>query len=283
MNKIFNAIFSSIEMIIGTAMTAAAFGLIIIPQGFAAGGVTGFARIISNSLGTSLSVTVLLFNIALLGIGWLTIGRAFIARTVAVSVLFPIMLEFFSRYPLSSIFYDNLLCTFVAGALLGIGAGLTLHSGASSGGFDILAVALNKKLKIPVALVMNLCDISVIVLQAISQPLPQTLYGVLVICITTYIVGKVVTYGTGEIQVLIFSKSYEDIRTALLNDLDVGVTYLDGESGYEKIELRILISVMPYEKVGPMKRIISGIDPKAFIVINEVRSVLGKGYTIDRY
>lgn len=62
----------------------------------------------------------------------------------------------------------------------------------------------------------------------------------------------------------------------------MGVTYLDGESGYEKIDLRILISVMPYEKVGPMKRIISRIDPKAFIVINEISSVLGRGYTIDR-
>ncbi len=282
-NKMLWQIISVIEMLIGTAMCAASFGLVIIPQGFVAGGVTGIAVIISQFTGLSLSTAVLLFNIALLVLGWWAVGRTFVAKTVAVSFLFPVMLEFFLRYPLTSISSDNLLCTFVAGALLGIGTGVILHSGASSGGLDIIAIALNKKFKTSVELVMNICNISVIVLQAINQSLPGILYGVLVMFITAFIVGKVVTYGTGEIQVLILSEDYELVRRALIDKLDVGVTLLTGESGYKSIDFKPIISIMPYEKVSGMKRIVGEIDPTAFIVINEVHSVLGRGYSYDRY
>ena len=282
-NKFVGHAISFIEMLVGTAMCAAAFGLVIIPQGFVAGGVTGLAVIIGNITGIPLSAAVLAINIALLGFGWWAVGRAFIAKTVAVSFIFPVMLEFFLRYPLVSISKDNLLCTFVAGALLGIGTGITLHSGASSGGLDIIAVSLNKKFKTSVELVMNICNVSVIVLQAIHQSLPEILYGILVMFITGFIVGKVVTYGTGEIQVIIFSEDYEKVRRALIDDLDVGVTLLTGESGYKKIEFKPILSIMPYEKVGEMKRIIKEIDPTAFIIINEVHSVLGRGYSYDRY
>ncbi|MGN0474246.1 MAG: YitT family protein, partial [Acutalibacteraceae bacterium] len=230
MDKYLRPLSVIIEMFIGTALTSAAFGLIIVPQSFAAGGTTGFSQIIVGIIPVPLSVMVLIVNMVLLVLGLVFIGRKFIAKTVSISILFPVMLEFFSHYSLNSIAQDPMLCTVVAGVMLGVGSGLILRSGASSGGFDILAVILNKRFKIPVATVMNICDAAVILMQSLNQPLSQTIYGVIVITISATIVGRIVTMGTGESQITIFSEHHAEIRNALLNELDVGMTSFIAET-----------------------------------------------------
>ena len=162
MKKYLSMIIALLELIVGTALTAAPFAFIIIPQGFLAGGVTGFSKILTSVLPMPLSLMVLLINLLLLFIGLIFVGRQFVAKTITVSLLFPMFLELFSRYPVQSLAKDPLFSALVAGVTLGLGAGLVLRSGASSGGFDILAVALNKRFKLPVALTMNICDALVI-------------------------------------------------------------------------------------------------------------------------
>ena len=270
------------ETFIGTALTAAAFGMVIVPQGYSAGGVTGFSKIIVSVIPLPLSLIVFVVNISLLGIGLMFVGKKFAAKTVTVSVLFPLLLEVFSRYPLHSIRQDQMLCTIAAGVMLGVGAGLILRSGVSSGGFDIIGVILNKKFKIPMQVVLNVCDASVILMQSMGQPLDQTLYGIIVITICAAIVGRVVTLGTGESQIVIFSEHHEEIREALLHELDTGMTSLIAESGYQQKQMKVILSVVPYQKVTPMKKLIMRIDPAAFVVVDEIHSVIGRGYTIDR-
>ena len=282
MKKHMQVFVSAAETLIGTALTAAAFGMVIIPQGYSAGGVTGFSKIIVSLIPLPLSLIVFVVNISLLGIGLMFVGKKFAAKTVTVSVLFPLLLEVFSRYPLHSIRQDQILCAITAGVMLGVGAGLILRSGASSGGFDIIGVILNKKFKIPMQVVLSVCDASVILMQSIGQPLDQTLYGIFVITICAAIVGRVVTLGTGESQIVIFSEHHEEIREALLHELDTGMTSLIAESGYQQKQMKVILSVVPYQKVTPMKKLIMRIDPAAFVVVDEIHSVIGRGYTIDR-
>ncbi|MGN0628649.1 MAG: YitT family protein [Oscillospiraceae bacterium] len=283
MDKYLRPLSAVIEMLIGTMLTAAAFGLIIVPQSFAAGGITGFSRIIVNIIPIPLSVMVFILNMVLLILGFVFIGKKFVAKTVSISVLFPVMLEFFSHYTMNSIAKDTMLCATVAGVMLGIGSGLILRSGASSGGFDVLAVILNKKFKMPVATIMNICDAAVILMQSLNQPLSQTIYGIIVITISAAIVGRIVTMGTGESQIIIFSEHHTAIRNALLNELDVGMTSFSAETGYLQKQMKVIFSVVPFQKVVPIKRIILDVDPTAFVVIGETRSVLGRGYTLNRY
>lgn len=274
---------SAAELLIGTALTAAAFGLIILPQGFAAAGVTGFARTITYFIPVPLSVIVFIVNMLLMILGLVFVGRRFISKTIVVSILFPVMLEIFSRFPLDSLGEDAALCTVISGAMLGTGAGLVLRSGASSGGFDILAVILNQKYKFPVAAVMNICDGLVILMQALGNPLLPTVYGILTITISAAIVNHVLTLGTTESQIMVFSEHHEEIRSALLHDLDAGMTFLNGETGFNHTPTKVIISIVPYQKVLPVKRMITSIDPSAFVVVSEICSVLGKGYTLDKH
>ena len=183
---------SPLEMILGTALTAMAFGLFILPQNFAAAGVTGFASILSDYLPISLSQTVLAINLLFLVLGLVFVGKAFTAKTVASSLLFPLFLQVFSgsQVPLPQ---NPLLCVLIAGTLLGAGTGLILRSGASSGGFSVLGVILQNRWNCPIAVTLNIVDAAVILMQFFRQSLLQTVYGILVITFSAFLVGQIVT------------------------------------------------------------------------------------------
>lgn len=183
------------EMILGTTLSAAAFSLIIVPQGFAAGGITGLSRIICHFTGNSLSLVVLILSLGLLFAGLVCIGWSFVAKTVFLSVLFPVMLDLLSSYSMTGLYSNPAISILLAGVLLGCGAGLILKSGASAGGFDIIALILNKHWNIPVASAMRAFDCSVILMQAIGQPLLQTVYGILVIILSSVIINMMLLPG----------------------------------------------------------------------------------------
>ena len=158
-----------------------------------------------------------------------------------------------------------MLCSVAAGALLGVGAGLILRSGASSGGFDVFAVILNKKFDVPVATVLNLCDAAVIVMQALGQPLVQTLYGLLVIFISAAIVNRVITLGAKQSHITIYSDHHDEIRSALLGEADVGMTSYLAETGF------------PMKNIKYVKREASGLLRKPLFLSVPVEIFFAQG------
>lgn len=180
-----NKIITYFKIILGTMLTAASFGLFIQPSKFCAAGVTGFSILISCMTTLPVSTLVFVFNMILLLFGFLLLGYEVIVNSIAVSLLFPIFLAFFSKINVPLDRLPPSLIILLAGSLLGCGIGIILNCNSSAGGFDLLGLILNKKLGLPIALVMNVCDSTVILLQAIGQPnvLP-ILYGLCVIIIS---------------------------------------------------------------------------------------------------
>lgn len=268
---------------LGTALTAGAFGLIVLPQGMAAGGITGLSVLLSRVLPLPVAAIVFVLNAGLFLLGWACAGREFAFRTLLVSLLFPVLLELFQRMDiLAALCTDPLLSSLLAGGMLGFGTGLVLLGNGSCGGFDILGVVLNKKLGLPVSLVMFLCDSTVLISQALTVGVLNTVYGVLVILICSFTLNRVLTNGKEEGQMLIFSQKYEEIRRALLEDQDVGLTFLNGETGYQRRPIKVIVTVMPHSKIENVKKAVYGIDPTAFLLLNSTRYVGGKGYTLSR-
>ncbi len=270
-------------IMVGLALTALSFGMVILPQSFAAGGVTGAAVVLCGLIPLPLSIMVLLLNAALFLLGWLFVGREFVMKTALASLAFPVMLEFFQEHQLlSQLSADPLLSSVLAGAILGLGAGLILLGNGSSGGFDTLGVILNKRFRIPVSLVMYITDTTVILIQAADRPLLNTAYGILVILVCSAVINMVLTRGKSEGQMMIFSEHYEAIRQELLEQCDVGVTFLDGETGYLRKPIKVIITVIPHNKIELIKKAVYRIDPTAFLLMDTVRFVGGRGYTINR-
>ena len=183
---------STLEMLLGTALSAMAFGLFILPGGFAAAGVTGLASVICAFLPLSLSRLVLAINLLFLVLGLVFVGKAFTVKTVASSLLFPLFLQVFSgsQVPLPQ---NPLVSVVIAGTLLGAGTGLILRSGASSGGFSILGVILQNRWNFPIAVTLNVVDAAIILTQVFRQSLAQTVYGILVITLSAFLVGQIVS------------------------------------------------------------------------------------------
>lgn len=268
---------------LGTALTAGAFGLIVLPQRMAAGGITGLSVLLSRVLPLPVAAIVFVLNAGLFLLGWGCVGREFAFKTLLVSLLFPVLLELFQRMDiLAALCTDPLLSSLLAGGMLGFGTGLVLLGNGSCGGFDILGVVLNKKLGLPVSLVMFLCDSTVLISQALTVGVLNTVYGVLVILVCSFTLNRVLTNGKEEGQMLIFSQKYEEIRRALLEDQDVGLTFLNGETGYQRRPIKVIVTVMPHSKIENVKKAVYGIDPTAFLLLNSTRYVGGKGYTLSR-
>lgn len=283
MQKLMEKMRSYLMIALGTALTAAAFGLIVLPQGLAAGGITGLSVLLSRVMPLPVSAIVFVLNAGLFLLGWACVGRDFAFKTLLVSLLFPVLLELFQRLDLlAELSADPLISSLLAGGMLGFGTGLVLLGNGSCGGFDILGVVLNKKLGVPVSLVMFLCDGAVLIAQALKLGILNTVYGVLVILVSSFTINRVLTNGKEEGQMLIFSQKYEEIRRALLDDQDVGLTFLNGETGYMRRPIKVIVTVMPHSKIENVKKAVYVIDPTAFLLLNSTRYVGGKGYTISR-
>ena len=283
MQKLMERMRSYLMIALGTALTAAALGLIVLPQGLAAGGITGLSVLLSRVMPLPVSAIVFVLNAGLFLLGWACVGRDFAFKTLLVSLLFPVLLELFQRLDLlAELSADPLISSLLAGGMLGFGTGLVLLGNGSCGGFDILGVVLNKKLGVPVSLVMFLCDGAVLIAQALKLGVLNTVYGVLVILVSSFTINRVLTNGKEEGQMLIFSQKYEEIRRALLDDQDVGLTFLNGETGYMRRPIKVIVTVMPHSKIENVKKAVYGIDPTAFLLLNSTRYVGGKGYTISR-
>ena len=282
MTKLSRSFGLSLQLIAGTALTAMAMGMIIIPMNFSAAGVTGFAIVLNSFLPVSVSLLVLIINVLFLLLGLICIGKGFLIKTVIYSVLFPIMLEFFSNYSIKSIESDSIICAILAGFMLGVGVGLVIRCDASTGGFAIPAVIINRKYKIPVGALLNISDALVISFQLFNKTALQTLYGILTVTISAIIVDMVVSLGRGVAQFTIISRQNQTIRTALLESADVGLTSFMTETGLYQEKQTAIVTVVPYEKIPEIKKTIISIDPMAFVIISRVQSVLGKGYTLER-
>ena len=274
---------SYLLVITGSCLTASAFGLIVLPNQFAAGGVTGFSVLLQNIIPLPVSVLVLAVNLSLFLLGWIFIGKDFVFKTLLTSIIFPFVLEITQQFDIfHELAADSLVSSILAGAILGLGCGFILLGNGSGGGFDILGVILNKKFGISVSIVMYICDFIIILTQTVANGMLKTVYGVIVILVSTMIIDKVLVRGKSAGRIFIFSEKHEEIRLALLDKLDVGMSYINGENGYRRKETKIIMTVVHFDMVEKVKRSVYSIDPTAFVVVDNVHYVSGRGYTMDR-
>lgn len=177
---------------------------------------------------------------------------------------------------------DQLLVCILGGFLLGLGIGLVLKAGGSTGGFDILALIVEKHFKVPVTLLVNGIDATILILQISFHSVPEIVYGIMTILITAYMMNYLLSSGKGCVQVLVMTKEIEKMKIMILNDMDAGVTLLDGKTGFLKENTEVVLTILPYRKLPDLKDKIKEIDDKAFIIVSHVEEVSGNGFTYTK-
>lgn len=282
-HKLLQTIFSFVCVIVGNFLYAVSIKLFLLPSGLVTGGTTGMALSINHFFGISVSNFVLIFNIAMLIVGFLILGKQFAATTLASTFLYPFALKFWDYVIGDYVLTDDLLlCTIFTGLGIGIALGIVIRAGASTGGMDIPPLVLNKFFRIPVSASMYAFDICILLTQALFRPVENILYGILLVFIYTMVLDKMLMFGTSRTEVKIISEKASEIRTAILTDLDRSVTMLEGKGGYLQNEMEVILSVISNRELPKLEKIIGRIDPKSFMIVNRVSEVRGRGFSLKK-
>lgn len=270
-------------IIIGNLLLAISVSAFILPNHFIAGGATGLALILNHYTMFSVSICVMIINAIFFCIGYVFLGRKFAFSTIISTIIYPFLLNICSSITIFQDINDDVfLSSVLAGILMGIGIGLVIKAGASTGGLDIPLLILNKKKNIPVGKSMYVMDTCLLLLQASFSSMQDIVYGIIIVLVTSTVINQVLLSGEKQIQIFVISKAYQKIKDELLHGLDTGVTLVNIETGMDGNRQKGVLTICSKRKIESIKKMILEIDPTSFMMINSVVEVHGKGYTMQR-
>ena len=276
-------VYETIMIIIGNLILAFGLCAFVTPVGLISGGASGIGIAVKSITGINISYTVYVINFIMFVIGFIFLGKKFAFGTLLSTFLYPTFIALFERIPqLANITNDILLSALYGGLCIGLGLGLVLRVGASTGGMDIPPLLVNKKTGISVAWLINIFDCGILLLQVIFCPITieAVLYGITVVIITTIVVDKVIILGETKIQVLVISPKWQEIRNIIFDDINRGCTLLNVTTGYYQDKQLAVMAVVSKRELHLLNDMILEIDPTAFIISNETHSVKGRGFTL---
>ena len=256
----------------GSILCAIAINGILIPHDFVTGGITGISLIIHQFVpSVNIGLIVLLLNIPLFSLAWLAVGRRFFFFSIlgTLSLTFSLIFIHFT-FNLE----DKMLNALLAGLILGAGAGLCLRSSGSQGGTDILSIMLLKRFSISLGNTILAVNGIVLFLVSVYSPIESVLYATIIIFVSSKVIDIVVTGLSQRKAVLIISSQWEKISQEILKDIRRGVTVVRGVGGYTQNKEHILYTVIPLTEIGDLKRLVTNIDPAAFVVISDTLEVI---------
>ncbi len=270
-------------VVAGNALYALTVKLFLIPAGLVTGGTTGIALAMNQWLGIPISLFVLLFNVSMLIIGYLLLGRTFAITTIISTFTYPAALELFEWLLGEQIVTrDILLCTLFSGLGIGLSLGVVIRAGASTGGMDIPPLVLNRYFRIPVSVSLYVFDFCILLAQAFWSTPEKILYGILLVLTYTIVLDKLMLMGTVRTEVKVVTRYPEKVRDAILQKLDRGVTLFYGEGGYLHQETQVVFSVISNRELPQAEKLIRSIDPESFLVVSRVSEVRGRGFSMTK-
>ena len=275
-----NRILSLGLVLVGNIIFALSIKIFILPANLISCGTTGIGLVVDHMTDIPMSTFILVFNIVMLILGWAVLGRSFAMTTIFSSIFYPLALEFLNRTLGDFVITENLmLMTIFGGMCMGGSLGLVIRGGASTGGMDIPPLIINKFFRIPVSATLWMFDLIIMLCQLSFHPLEDLLYGVLLIISVSFALNKVMLFGTSRTEIKIISEHSEEIRQAILKEVDRGCTLLHGAGGYRGNELNVILSVVSNHELPKIERVARQIDPGCFVIISRVSEVWGRGFT----
>lgn len=279
MNSTKKVVTDIIQIAVGNAMSAFAVACFALPYNMVVAGITGIGRMVHHYFGFGVTMTVAVINAGLFILGLIVLGKRFAATIVLGSFTFPLFLGIFqSISALHHLVNDPLLAAICAGILDGVGLGLILRCGGSSGGIDVPPIILNKKLGWKVAPMLYITDVAIFLIQIVVTDTNGIILGILYALIYTVVMNKIIVMEQGGVQLMIFSKKREEINERLL-EMGYGTSILRATGGYMREMQDIVYCVAGNRNLNKIKRAVLNIDDKAFITITNVSEVNGNGFT----
>lgn len=267
-------------VLVGNAIMAVGTVFFILPSGLITGGTTGLGIIAQHLTGLPIAVFTAMFNIVMFLLGLFCLGKSFAATTLVSTFVYPVILGGMQHLVGDYVLCDDLLmCVLFGGLCVGLSIAMVVKVGSSTGGMDIPPLLLQKYLGIPVSKSLYAFDFVIVVGQALIVAPDMLLYGVLLVMVYTITVDRMLSLGDAQLQMEIVSDKADEIRQAILQDVDRGVTLLHAQTGYYRRELDVLLTIISPRERHRTEQLVRRIDPHAFIILSQVSKVSGRGFS----
>ena len=279
-----------LTIFIGSVLTALGVAFFADPAHMAPGGVSGIAVILKDLTGrigwaVPLALTNAILNIPLFIICGVQRGFKFLSKTIYATIVLTVGLAVFEYvYPfLPSSFLalseDMFLETLCAGALCGLGTGMVLKAGATTGGTDTLASIV--KIKFPhlrMSVLILIIDAVIVFASSFIFGLKEALYAIVLGVIGSFVTNFIVEGGQTGKSVFIISDQLPEIAETLMEKLQRGATIITAKGAYTKVERNMLYIVVSQKEVPILVRLVKEIDADSFVTVTDIREVLGEGF-----
>ncbi len=271
------AIFAYLQIAIGSFIGGMAYPLFLTPSGIAPGGLTGVGIIFNHLLGWPVGTVSLVLNVPLFLLSYKRMGPVFAFRSLVAMVLFSLMIDILPFPPMTD---DSLLATLFGGILLGIGLGLIMRGGATTGGTDMLARLIHRRVSfISVGLTLFMLDSIVVCAAGVFIGVNEALYAIINCYVSSKIIDMVLIGLTADKACFIISQAWEKIAQRIMHEMERGATLLDGRGGWSGQSRPVIMCVVSRSELGTLKKVVEEEDQTAFMFVTEAFEALGEGFS----
>ena len=275
---------SYIMIIIGTGIMGISLQNFYDPIGLVTGGFTGLAIVIKTATagiihgGIPLWFTNLAINIPVFILAYIIMGKKFVGRSLFGTVMLSVWLYVIPPLDLSQ--NDYLLAAIFGAVFSGLGMGIVLRGHGTTGGTEMVAALIQKKIikHYSVVQIMQVLDAIIVCIGLYQFGLKPTLYAMIAIFVTTKVSDAVLEGLKYSKAAYIITDKHEQIAKKIMHDIDRGVTGLKARGMYTGSEKLVLYCVVSRREIVQVEEIVTEIDPYAFVIVSDVREVLGEGF-----
>lgn len=268
-------------VLVGSSIVAIAFNLFLLPNKIASGGVSGISTILHWTLHWEPSYVQWALNIPLFIAGIIFLGSSFgyfqyAMKTMVGTIFLPFVVFLTSNMPPATT--NPILGALFGGLFIGLGLGIVFRGNASTGGTDLAAQIIHKYTGASLGLSIVMIDGLIVFTSALTLSLESALYALIGMYLTAKVIDVVQLGFNNSKMALIISDHEKELRTGILDEIDRGVTRLDGMGGYTDSERHVLMCVVSSNELTRLKILVKTIDPKAFFIVTHATEVLGEGF-----
>lgn len=283
MNRRRSEWFSYLMIIVGSASFGVAIQNIYDPTGLVTGGFTGLAIIVKAITGQLMKggiplwFTNTVLNIPVFILGYILMGRKFLGRSLFGTLMLSFWLYILP--PLDLAQGDYMLAALFGGLFSGAGVGLVLRANGTTGGTDMVAALIHRKLRhYTVAQIMMILDGCIVLTGLFLFGIRSTLYAIVAIFVATKVSDSVLEGFNYSKAAYIITDQYEEIAKRIMEELDRGLTGLSAKGMYTNEDKCVLYCVVSMKEIVVLKELVSEVDRNAFVIVSDVREVLGEGF-----
>ncbi len=282
---------------LGIVIYTVGWSIFLTPNNLIGGGVSGVSAIIQYATGLKMGYSYFAINMILLIVSVIIIGPAFGAKTVYAIILASVCLNVFQSVIPETIIRDfalsngKLMCSIIGGSMAGVGIGMSISQGGSTGGTDIIAMIITKFRNISPGRIILTMDVFIIASSLLfpsfgtdGQAIPFDIkfsiavYGMIIVTVNGYVVDLYLAGSKQSVQLFILSRHFAEIADMIGRDFHRGVTVLNGEGWYTKKPASVLMVITRKTDLNLLLKSIKRIDPDAFLSISSVSGVYGQGF-----